>query len=232
MATPEESKPVDADIDTQKQLDYWNSVDATPNGMLGGFEHISRVDIQGSKNFLAKIRLDRTPPLRIADCGAGIGRISKDFLTKITNTVVVDIVEPVKKFTDEISNPENFKEEKAAGKIGEIYNVGLESWTPEKKAYWMIWNQWCVGHLTDSSLVEYLRRCADGIRDGGVIVVKENISNCPDDVFDDLDSSVTRTDQKFRTLFEDAGLKIIKTEVQRGMPSSLFQVRSYALRPI
>ncbi|KAF8251136.1 hypothetical protein K440DRAFT_579634 [Wilcoxina mikolae CBS 423.85] len=232
MATPEESKPADADIDTQKQLDYWNSVDATPNGMLGGFEHISRVDIQGSKNFLAKLQLDRTPPLRIADCGAGIGRISKGFLTKINNTVVVDIVEPVKKFTDEISNPGNFKEEKAAGKIGEIYNVGLESWTPEKKAYWMIWNQWCVGHLTDSSLVEYLRRCADGIRDGGVIVVKENISNCPDDVFDELDSSVTRTDQKFRTLFKDAGLKIIKTEVQRGMPSSLFQVRSYALRPV
>lgn len=49
-----------------------------------------------------------------------------------------------------------------------------------------------MGHLTDAGLVEYLKRCADGIRDGGAIVVKENISNCPDDVFDELDSSVTR----------------------------------------
>jgi protein N-terminal methyltransferase len=76
----------------QKQLDYWNSVDATPNGlvarphaphetwsnkertsgMLGGFEHISRIDIQGSKNFFAKLKLDRSvTPLRVADCGAG-----------------------------------------------------------------------------------------------------------------------------------------------------------------
>jgi len=39
--------------------------------MLGGYERISRIDIQGSKSFFAKLKLDRTPPLRIADCGAG-----------------------------------------------------------------------------------------------------------------------------------------------------------------
>jgi protein N-terminal methyltransferase len=53
--------------------------------------------------------------------------------------VVVDIVEPVKKFTDEIEKPENFKEEKEAGKIGTIFNVGLKDWTPEEDAYWLIW---------------------------------------------------------------------------------------------
>lgn len=53
--------------------------------------------------------------------------------------MVVDIVEPVKKFTDEISAPENFVEEKAAGAIGTIFNVGLADWTPEEGAYWVIW---------------------------------------------------------------------------------------------
>ncbi|CCX33158.1 alpha-N-methyltransferase NTM1 [Pyronema domesticum] len=231
MASTTDNKPADADIDTKKQLDYWNSVDATPNGMLGGFESISRVDIQGSKNFFAKLKLDRTEPLRVADCGAGIGRITKNFLTKINKAVVVDIVEPVKKFTDEISNPENFKEEKETGQIGQIINMGLEQWTPEQGVYWMIWNQWCVGHLTDTQLIDYLKRCATGIREDGVVVVKENISNCPDDIYDEIDSSVTRTDNKFRLLFREAGLKVIKTEVQRGLPSSLFQVRAYALRP-
>jgi len=231
MSASEAPKPADAEIDTQKQLDYWNSVEATPNGMLGGYERISRIDIQGSKSFFAKLKLDRTPPLRIADCGAGIGRVTKNFLSKINSEVVVDIVEPVKKFTDEIAKPENFAEEKAAGKIGEIVNVGLETWTPEEKAYWVIWNQWCVGHLTDVALTEYLKRCVAGIKEGGMIVVKENISNCPDDVYDEVDSSVTRTDNKFRAIFRDAGLKVVKTEVQRGMPPCLFQVRSYALRP-
>jgi len=159
-----------------------------------------------------------------------IGRISKNFLTKINNSVVVDIIEPVKKFTAEIEDGENLKEEREAGKIGQIFNVGLETWTPEKKKYWLIWNQWCVGHLRDSELVDYLKRCAEGIRHDGVIVVKENISNGEDDVYDELDSSVTRTDKKFRGLFRDAGLKIVRTEVQRGLPADLYQVRGYALK--
>jgi hypothetical protein len=54
-------------------------------------------------------------------------------------------------------------------------------------------SQWCVGHLTDSALTEYLKRCAEGIRENGVIVIKENISNCPEDVYDEVDSSVTRS---------------------------------------
>jgi len=147
---------------------------------------------------------------------SSIGRVTKNFLSKINSDVVVDIVEPVKKFTDEIAKPENFAEEKAAGKIGKIVNVGLEAWTPEEKAYWVIWkrvsspppfpeimgvtrmliskanSQWCVGHLTDVALTEYLKRCVAGIKEGGMIVVKENISNCSDDVYDEVDSSVTR----------------------------------------
>ena len=68
-----------------------------------------------------------------------IGRISKNFLTKINNSVVVDIIEPVEKFTAEIKDGENLKEEREAGRIGQIFNVGLETWTPEKKKYWLIW---------------------------------------------------------------------------------------------
>lgn len=40
-----------------------------------------------------------------------------------------------------------------------------------------------------------------------------------------------RTDHKFRALFKQAGLRIIKSEVQKGLPAQLYQVRSYALRP-
>jgi protein N-terminal methyltransferase len=34
---------------------YWSTIDADVNGMLGGFSYVSRVDLQGSKNFLAKL---------------------------------------------------------------------------------------------------------------------------------------------------------------------------------
>lgn len=163
-------------------------------GMLGGFQIVHRTDIQNSKNFLAKLKLPRpsTTPYRIADCGAGIGRITKNFLSKINTNVVVDIVEPVKKFTDNVTEGEEFAEERKAGKIGQVFNVGLENWTPEEGAYWVIWTQWCAGHLTDGQLVEYLKKCSRGLQGGGVLVVKENLSTTEEDLYDELDSSVTR----------------------------------------
>ena len=49
-----------------------------------------------------------------------------------------------------------------------------------------------MGHLTDPELVEYLVRCKSVLAEGGFVVVKENLSTLGDDVYDDLDSSVTR----------------------------------------
>lgn len=66
-----------------------------------------------------------------------IGRITKDLLTNFCS--VVDVVEPVKKFTDRITEGEEFEAHRAAGKIGKIYNVGLENWSPEDGTYTIIW---------------------------------------------------------------------------------------------
>ena len=64
----------DAQINHQEARKYWQGVDADVNGMLGGYPHISRVDLQGSKNFLAKIGVggkSRRKVGRTVDCGAG-----------------------------------------------------------------------------------------------------------------------------------------------------------------
>lgn len=95
-------------------------------------------------------------------------------------------------------------------------------------------SQWCVGHLRDADLVAYLRRCAAGISTpNGLIIVKENLASGTEDIFDDQDSSVTRTEAKFKKLFKEAGLVIVKEEVQRGFPANLglFKVKAFALRP-
>lgn len=82
--------------------------------------------------------------------------------------------------------------------IGDIYNTGLESWSPKEGAeYNLIWNQWCVGHLTDAQLTAYLKKCGTLLakdKDGkttGLVVVKENLAPVVD-CFDEEDSSVTR----------------------------------------
>lgn len=226
------SPAIDAQISSTVALTYWRSISATVNGMLGGFPQISRIDLRGSINFFTKLR--RQFPAqpsgkslaRGVDCGAGIGRVTAEVLSKICE--VVDVVEPVEKFTKGI------KEMKMAGegKIGDIYISGLEDWVP-KAQYDLIWNQWCLGYLTDKQLVIYMESCRNAVAEEGWIVVKENISTDVNgkDIFDALDSSVTRADRKFKKLFEEAGLELVRTEQQTGFPKGLFPVRFYALRP-
>lgn len=227
MTTP----PPDSHINPTAALAYWSSTAPTVDGVLGGYPQVSRIDLQGSANFLARLRLKSKhhPPgpklRRAADCGAGIGRITTGFLAKVAETV--DVIEPVREFTDVL--------ERGKGGVGEIVNLGLEDWEPEPETqYDLIWNQWCVGQLPDAALVSYLRRLPKALAQGGWIVVKENLSNhhLGEDVYDETDSSVTRTDEKFRKLFREAGMKIVASEIQRGMPKELYEVRSYALQPV
>ncbi|KAL9599096.1 MAG: hypothetical protein Q9219_004054 [cf. Caloplaca sp. 3 TL-2023] len=259
MATPPPPPPpappnnntttaTDALISHASALAYWTSIPPTVNGMLGGFPHISRTDIRGSLAFVEKLRrLHPTTPsppsttstistpttiTRAVDCGAGIGRVTAGVLSTICD--VIDIVEPVEKFAREAVQQGGGK-----GKIGEVYVTGLQDWVPPSSSssgyYDIIWNQWCLGHLRDEELVGYFKRCSRAVRKeeaGGWIIVKENMSTDVEgaDIYDEVDSSVTRTDEKFRRLFAEAGLVVVRTEVQGGFPKKLFPVRFYALR--
>ena len=46
--------PADAHIKHADSIAYWDSIPSTDDGMLGGYPHVSRVDIQGSRSFLVK----------------------------------------------------------------------------------------------------------------------------------------------------------------------------------
>ncbi|KAI9771764.1 MAG: hypothetical protein M1839_002729 [Geoglossum umbratile] len=233
--------PADANIDHSKAISYWSGVDPDINGMLGGFPQISRIDVQGSRNFVAKLRRASKATAggksgkftRGVDCGAGIGRITLRLLSPLCTTT--DIVEPIPKFTEHILTSPSFAPLRAANSIGTVYTQSLESWAPPPGVrYDLVWNQWCLGHLTDAQLVEYLRRVGGALREGGWVVVKENVSTDPggEDVFDGVDHSVTRADQKYRSIFADATLKIVRTELQNGFPKGLYPVRMYALQPM
>ena len=133
--------------------------------------------------------------------------------------------------------------------------MGLEDWQPtEGVQYDLVWVQWCVGHLTDVQLIRFLRRCKSALNDNGVIVLKENNSTADKDLFDNVDSSVTRyvaisphshrlgmqlkgefrEDDTFRRIFRKAGLRLIQVELQKGLQvggRSLLPVSMYALKP-
>ncbi|KAJ5741932.1 Alpha N-terminal protein methyltransferase 1 [Penicillium manginii] len=229
--------PADSKINHEASIKYWSSLASTNSnmlGMLGTYPWYTRIELQGSKNFLTKVRrllpgLPASGKFALgADCGAGVGRVTEGFLSHVCD--VVDAVEPVRKFTDVLANSQL----KTDGVVGDIYTVGLENWYPEKK-YDLIWTQWCVGHLTDAQLIDYIVRCRGSLAENGLVVLKENLSTdrLGLDMFDEEDSSVTRTDEKFRQIFEAAGMVVIKSEIQTGFPKQfkLLPVKSYALRP-
>ena len=86
-----------------------------------------------------------------------------------------------------------------------------------------------MGHLPDDEFVKVLIRCKESLQPNGTIVVKEN-NSLGEDVFDETDSSVTRSNESFQKLFKMAGLKLIAVELQKGLPKELFKVRMYALK--
>ncbi|AMD19307.1 HBR406Cp [Eremothecium sinecaudum] len=223
----------DSNINYEDAINYWSNVPPTVDGVLGGYGPQTPVpsqDVHGSMHFVRKLKSRMVPAQGMSrwsvDIGAGIGRVTRDFLSKISDKV--DLVEPVKPFVEQARV--QLEPLAQSGKLGTIYDVGMQDWVPENGKYWLIWCQWCVGHLPDEEFVKFLKRCIQGLQPNGTIVVKENNTTGEDD-FDPQDSSITRSDEKFRALFSQAGLKLIATERQKGMPKELYPVRIYALKP-
>jgi len=131
-----------------------------------------------------------------------------------------------------------------------IKNLGRVGYTPpgpegddEQSGFDVIWCQWCLGHMDDWDLIQFFKESRAALRsapigsdrENGLIVVKENL--CPDEedgsaasAYDDLDASVTRSNQAWLGIFRDAGLTLVREQTQMGLQSGLYVVKMYALR--
>jgi len=92
---------------------------------------------------------------------------------------------------------------------------------------------------SDINLIAFLKRCKAALRDEsrGLIVVKENL--CRDDedgglrtIFYEEDSSLTtltltltRSNNAWKKMFEDAGLRLVKEQPQHGLSEGLYEVK-------
>ncbi|KAL3905627.1 MAG: hypothetical protein SGPRY_010849, partial [Prymnesium sp.] len=93
----------------------------------------------------------------------------------------------------------------------------IQSFSPAKGAYDLIWIQWVIGSLTDSELLAFLARCREGLAPGGVIVLKDNCIVPPHPelvegkyLVDETDKTVIRTVEHTQSLFCDgAGLSLL-----------------------
>jgi len=198
---------------------YWSTIDCDDNGVLGGFAHLSPPDLKESEELLLKF-LPGLEKKYAADCGAGIGRISKGLLLK--HFEKVNLIE---------QNPQFLH--KAKEILGEdrvqFTPLGLQDFIPEENKYDIIWIQWVLTHLTDTDFVLFLQRCKKGLKSSGIIVIKENISSGGFEV-DTIDHSVTRSEQHFQALFNKSGLKLLEQRIQKDWLAHLFKVNMYVFQ--
>ncbi|EMS61992.1 Alpha N-terminal protein methyltransferase 1 [Triticum urartu] len=194
-----------------KGIAYWQGVEASTEGVLGGYGCVNDADVKGSAAFLRPLLTERFGAAKrhlvALDCGSGIGRVTKNFLIKHFNEV--DLVEPVAHFLE--AARENLSScmdvEQDTHKAANFYCTPLQDFTPEEGRYDVIWIQWCIGQLTDDDFISFFNRAKVGLKPDGFFVLKENIAK-NGFVLDKEDNSVTRSDAYFRELFNKCGLYI------------------------
>ncbi|EDR14319.1 uncharacterized protein LACBIDRAFT_182129 [Laccaria bicolor S238N-H82] len=245
---------VNSDPDVVDGIEYWTTQPASNDGVLGGYGlgSLPRIDSLGSRLFLLDLYPDLStvpssrrsltssnPPTRTRalDVGAGIGRVTADVLLYLVSDVV--LLEPVDPFVQEALARARSSTINSDLPRGHPSWPGIADQTKSIGAgFDVIWCQWCLGHLNDRDLVAFFRRSHDALRGKagkGLIVVKENICQDREDgtgesIFDEQDSSLTRSDLAWKDIFKQAGLKLVKEKVQEGLPEGLYVVKMYGLR--
>ena len=113
-------------------------------------------------------------------------------------------------------------------KVESYHCYSLQEFTPHLGRYDVIWIQWVSGYLTDKDLLAFLSRCRDGLKENGVIILKDNVARegC---IFDLSDSSVTRDMDILRSLIRKSGLVVLGQEKQEGFPEQCVPVWMFAL---
>ncbi|KAJ1426590.1 AdoMet dependent proline di-methyltransferase-domain-containing protein [Ochromonadaceae sp. CCMP2298] len=242
-----------------KAFDYWESETNCPitdDGVLGGYGQVTPMDARDSHTFLDRLPLPREAggaglsaldcsglraSGKAADCGAGIGRVARNVLLPRFHTV--DLVEQsprllaaAQKYLARASYSTDgdtvsvVGAEEFSSRVG-LLNQGLQNFAPAPGTYDVIWIQWVIGHLHDLDCVDFFRRCAQGLTEGGCIILKDNmlLQSGLTFLWDLQDSSVARHIDYMRLLLTLAGLQIVLEVQQTDFPDELFPVLMLAI---
>ncbi|XP_058557280.1 N-terminal Xaa-Pro-Lys N-methyltransferase 2 [Neofelis nebulosa] len=203
---------------------FYQEVPATEEGMMGNFIELSIPDIQASRDFLRKFvgGPGRAGTDCALDCGSGIGRVSKHVLLPVFKSV--ELVDMMESFLVEAQNYLQVN----GDKVESYHCYNLQEFAPPLGRYDVIWIQWVSGYLTDKDLLVFLSQCRAGLKENGVIILKDNVARegC---IFDLSDSSVTRDMDILRSLIRKSGLVVLGQKKQDGFPEQCIPVWMFAL---
>lgn len=235
------------------QIYHWDKK-ARENGlnydcMVGG-TGLSAFDVRDSRHFLEEnmpfeILVEDYGPLVALDCGAGIGRITRELL--LHYFAEVDILEPSQVLIEEakrllqppssdsnnLSHPDGYH-------VANYFQIGLQEhpWHLYPQRYDAIWLQWAIDKLTDQDAVTMLINSRISLKStNSVVFLKENI--CPPHVCDDQqirffvddEPTITRTLSYLLThIIKPSGYEVVNSAVQSDFYPESFPVMMMSLR--
>ena len=203
---------------------YWSTVPSTIDGMLGGYGSLTFSDLASSVQFLAPLYKEGGNTGLALDCGAGIGRVTKGLLLNI-----FDKVEMIDTCREHLDSAQEFLGGELFSRVSAQHCCGLEDFQPIEKVYDLVWIQWVIIYLSDYDFIALLARFKRSLKEGGYIVIKDNVCKSGSEM-DEQDGSVTRSDYQLKQIFKKAGCEVVIDTHQRDFPKELFKVKYYALR--
>lgn len=236
----------------QQTIDHWSQQSGL-NGVLGGCSEIDSLDAEGSLAFLSESvqqspqqpspqqpsPQQQSPQQQLfasshaLECGAGVGRVTSSVLLHVTQSVhLVEVSPPL--IEQARSNLSLF-----SGRVT-FECTSLQDFQPptDGTTFTLVWLQWVLGHLTDTGVVRLLKQCKRSLRAGGSIVLKENIASRRECkvgrgryMLDKANAAVIRSHEHMLTLCRLAGLAVVRSKPQKGLPKDYYAVRMYELVP-
>ncbi|KAG6845326.1 hypothetical protein H0H87_010783 [Tephrocybe sp. NHM501043] len=190
---------------------------------------------------------------RALDVGAGVGRVTSDVLLHLVSDVV--LLEPVEHFVQQAlancrasasaevsqARQRSWKGLADGSKSVTILQGTLQDFDPMNPHRVTFLDR--IGYqptrpLNDIDMgfdVIWCHHAALRDKENGrsLIVVKENICQDMEDgsactVFDEQDSSLTRSDMAWKNIFKQAGLELLMEKIQDGLPDGLYVVKMLA----
>ena len=237
-------RPPAADHHANVAFDHWTTQEASDAGVLAG--EATRavthdIEVAASLKFLRQ-HLPGTDESRRAlgltalDCGAGVGRVSKNVLGPI-GVGTVDLVEPQAHMVAAArTNLGESGPRLRHAFLRSLELFGMDESEPGEQ-YDVIVVQWVMQYLRNNETLHSLKRLRRMLRrpptDGfpPVLFWKENYSGNDKSYPRSGDGSYTRSDREHRQIFREAGWKVLVYEDQSPWAKGYVPVRMYLLVP-
>ena len=218
LSEPASKNPLRNDI-----ADWWKDRATDYESIIGLKPENQTIDIQETLHAFDEVKSRfHIETRRVADCGAGVGRVTKEALVKVFDTV--DIYERSQKLID--AAKDNLS---ADPHMGDFIQTDLND-IDFKHMYDVVFVNGVLGYFNEVEVVRFLEKVRNSLNPGGVFFLKEQVPTRSAFFFDMRVVEMFRSLEFTTYLFDLAGFELIYTagsEVHHWVNS---EVRSMVFR--